>query len=557
MAVDNIVNIASHLPAMAKIKPHMPAVVFPEGRDSAGRISYTHLTLKQLNDRSDTIAHGLHDIGIERGTRAVLMVKPSLDFFALTFAIFKIGAVPVMIDPGIGVASLGQGIAEAEPKAFIGIPKAHAARLLLGWGRKSVKITVTVGRRLSWGGYTLREIIERGASKGPFEMAETQAGDVAAILFTSGSTGASKGAIYTHGIFDAQVRFIRDIYGIEPGEMDLASFPLFALFGPALGMTAIIPDMDASRPAYADPVKLFKAIEDFGATNMFASPALLNALGRYGEEHGVKIPSMKRVISAGAPARPDVLERFSKLLSGDAQIFTPYGATEALPVCNIGSREILAETGALTSEGRGACIGRTVPGITLKVIRISDEPIPAWSDDLVLPDGEIGELAVKGEIVTSGYYNRKEYTELAKIPDPGAGGFYHRMGDVGYRDESGRLWFCGRKSHRVVLEGATLFTIPCEAVFNNHRKVFRTALVGVKLNGTTVPVICVELEKGVNQSEHGQIIEELKSLGGAKAHTAPIKTFLIHPKFPVDIRHNAKIFREKLAVWAASQLKRK
>jgi len=555
MAGEKTVNIASHLPAMAKIKPHMPAVVFPEGRDSAGRISYTHLTLKQLNDRSDTIAHGLHETGIERGTRAVLMVKPSLDFFALTFAIFKIGAVPVMIDPGIGLASLGQGIAEAEPKAFIGIPKAHTARLLLGWGRKSVKITVTVGRRLCWGGYTLRDIIERGASKGPFEMAETKAADVAAILFTSGSTGASKGAIYTHGIFDAQVRFIRDIYGIEPGEMDLASFPLFALFGPALGMTAIIPDMDATRPAFADPVKLFKSIEDFGATNMFASPALLNALGRYGEKHCVKIPSMKRVISAGAPARPDVLERFSRLLSGEAQIFTPYGATEALPVCNIGSREILSETGALTSEGRGACIGRTVPGITLKVIRISDEPIPAWSDDLVLPDGEIGELAVKGEIVTSGYYNRKEYTELAKIPDPGAGGFYHRMGDVGYRDESGRLWFCGRKSHRVALEGETLFTIPCEAVFNNHLKVFRTALVGVKQNGSTVPVICVELEKGVEQSEHGKIVEELKAMGAAKEHTAPIKTFLIHPGFPVDIRHNAKIFREKLAVWAARQLK--
>ncbi|MGV8121058.1 MAG: AMP-binding protein, partial [Candidatus Xenobiia bacterium LiM19] len=271
------VNIASHLPAMAEIKPHMPAVVFPEGRDAAGRVSYTHLTLRQLNDLSDGIAHGLVKIGIERNTRTVLMVKPSLDFFALTFALFKVGAVPVIIDPGIGLKSLGKGIEEAEPGAFIGIPKAQMARAVLGWGRRSIKISVTVGRRLFWGGFTLEELIRENAGKGPYEIAPTLPSDMAAILFTSGSTGISKGAIYTHGIFDAQVRFIRDIYRIEPGEMDLASFPLFALFGPALGMTAIIPDMDPTRPAYADPVKIFTAIEDFGATNMFASPALVNA----------------------------------------------------------------------------------------------------------------------------------------------------------------------------------------------------------------------------------------------------------------------------------------
>ena len=380
---------------------------------------------------------------------------------------------------------------------------------------------------------------------------------MAAILFTSGSTGISKGAIYTHGIFDAQVRFIRDIYRIEPGEMDLASFPLFALFGPALGMTAIIPDMDPTRPAYADPVKIFTAIEDFGATNMFASPALVNALGRYGEKNGVKLPTLRRVISAGAPARPDVLERFSKMLNREAQIFTPYGATEALPVCNIGSREILEETGALTREGKGTCVGLPVPGITLNIIRISDDPIPSWSDDLIVPDGEIGEIAVKGEIVTSGYYNRRESTELAKIPDLSDGSFYHRMGDVGCRDDRGRIWFCGRKSHRVVLDSVTLFTIPCEAVFNTHPKVFRTALVAVRENSSTVPVICVETEKGVDPSLHDKIVEELKAMGAAKPHTAPVKTFLIHPGFPVDIRHNAKIFREKLAVWAAAKLKKK
>lgn len=555
MPTEQSVNIASHLPLMAALKPDIPGVIVQSGRDAAGHARYIKLTLKQLNELSDKIAHGLQDFGISRNTKAVLMAKPGPDFFALTFALFKIGAIPVMIDPGMGIKSLGKCIDEAEPYAFLGIPKAQIARLLLGWGKRTIKMSITVSSRFSWGGATLDEVIARGSTKGAYQMAETSPGDMAAILFTSGSTGVPKGALYTHGIFDAQVRFIKTIYGISPGEMDLASFPLFALFGPALGMTAIIPDMDATRPACADPEKIFSAIKDFSATNMFASPALLNTLGRYGEKRGVKLPSLKRVISAGAPARPDVLRSFSTMLPPEAEVFTPYGATEALPVCNIGSREILEWTGKLTAEGHGACVGTPVPGITLRIIKITDEPIPAWSEDLLAPEGEIGEIAVKGEIVTSSYYSREDSTKLAKIPDPEGGGFFHRMGDVGYKDEKGRIWFCGRKSHRVVLPDRTLFTIPCEAQFNTHQRVFRTALVGVKKNGATKAVICVEMEKGVGKEEHGKILEELAAMAAANPQMDAIETFLVHPGFPVDIRHNAKIFRERLALWAERKLR--
>ncbi|MDQ7826078.1 MAG: fatty acid CoA ligase family protein [Candidatus Eremiobacteraeota bacterium] len=545
-----IVNVAMHLPEMARQKPHSIAVVCPQGRDGGGRVTYSHLTLKQLNDESDTLAWGIESAGIRRGTRTVLMVSPSLPFFALTFALFKTGAIPVMVDPGIGIKGLGQCLAEAEPSAFIGIPKAQAARLLFKWASSTVKISITVGKRLFWGGFTLKEIRERGLGKGPYRMAETGAGDIAAILFTSGSTGVSKGAVYTHGIFDSQVKYLREIYGIEPGEMDLATFPLFALFGPALGMTAIIPDMDASRPASADAGRLIEAIEDFGATNMFASPALINKVGRYGESRAITLPSLRRVISAGAPARPDALERFSKMLGEGVEIFTPYGATEALPVCNIGSREILGETRKESDEGKGACIGKPVRDITLKIIKITDEPIAAWSETLVSPRGEIGELAVKGPIVTREYYQRPESTRLAKIAEGNGGEFWHRMGDVGYEDERGRIWFCGRKSHRVVTAERTLFTIPCEAIFNAHPAVFRSALVGVKRNGATVPVMCIELEKGTPGEKEGKIREELLARGARYPHTKGITTLLFHPSFPVDIRHNAKIFREKLALWA-------
>ncbi|MFH1490526.1 MAG: AMP-binding protein [Pseudomonadota bacterium] len=196
--VSKFVNIASYLPFMAKKQPHKPAVVFPEGRDKDGRVCYTHYTFEQLDKESDCIARGLEKAGMGRGVRTALMIKPSLEFFALTFAMFKVGAVPVLIDPGIGIKNLKECLAQAEPEAFIGIPKAHMARILLGWGRETIRTTVTVGRRLFWGGITLDQIRKMGLSDTPYEMAHTRADEMAAILFTSGSTGLPSGAIYTH-----------------------------------------------------------------------------------------------------------------------------------------------------------------------------------------------------------------------------------------------------------------------------------------------------------------------------------------------------------------------
>ncbi|MGB0582480.1 MAG: fatty acid CoA ligase family protein [Limisphaerales bacterium] len=543
---DPSVNIASHLPAMARHQPHRQAVVFPEGRDASNRVSYTHFTFRQLDDESDRIAAGLNGYGITRGVRTVLMVTPSLDFFALTFALFKIGAVPVLVDPGMGVKNLGKCLAEAEPEAFIGIPKAHIGRILLRWSRSTIKCLVTVGRRAVWGGQTLAALRARVPKNHGFQMADTQPEETAAILFTSGSTGVPKGVLYTHGIFDDQVKKLKAVYGIQPGEVDLPTFPLFALFAPALGMTAIVPDMDFTRPAQVDPRKIAEAIEDFGVTQMFGSPALINRVGRYGVEHGFKFPSLKRVISAGAPVPAAVLERFSRLLPKDTQIFTPYGATESLPVASIGSHEILRETTEQTNRGAGVCVGKPVEGINLKIIKITDDPIAEWTDDLELPNGEIGEITVQGTNVTREYFNRESSTKLAKIGDPKNDNFYHRMGDVGYMDDQGRVWMCGRKSHRVFTKEGTLFTIPCEAIFNTHPNVFRTALVCANEQ----PVLCVELEADAQNEDQAKLKNELLEIGSQHDLTKPIERILFHPAFPVDIRHNAKIFREKLTLWA-------
>lgn len=546
----DIINVSIYLKRMAKIDPFRRAVVYPAARDGAGRIAYSHLTFIQLDRESDCLAHGLAEAGIVRGTRTILMVKPSIEFFALTFALFKVGAVPVVVDPGMGIGRMLRCLRESDPQAFIGIPLAHVMRKLNPKYFKTVSTWVTVGRRWFWDGTTLDNI--RQSPWKSYPIAETKRDDTAAILFTTGSTGPAKGVIYTHGIFDAQLQRIQSYFEIREDEIDLPTFPLFALFDPALGMTAIIPDMDPTKPAQADPEKIIEAILNHGVTNMFASPALLNRVGQYGKDNGIKLPCLKRVVSAGAPVAATIIEAFSSMLGKDAEIHTPYGATEAMPVSAIGSREILNETRHLSEQGFGTCIGRPMIGIDLRIIRIGDEPIEAWSDDLLVADGDIGEILVGGDLVTQRYFNRPEAEALAKISDGDR--ILHRMGDLGWKDNKGRIWFCGRKSHRVVTEKETLFTIPCEAVFNTHPDVRRSALVGVGPSGSQIPVICIELHQKQTQQDRNRIREELLSMAQHAEHTKRIETILFHPAFPVDIRHNAKIFRENLARWAEKKI---
>jgi acyl-CoA synthetase (AMP-forming)/AMP-acid ligase II len=546
-------NVARRLTAMSRRLPGNIAIAMPSGRGRSGRRQYQTVTFRQLDEDSDQLARALRKLGVENGTRMALLVRPGIDFISLVFALLKSGAVSILIDPGMGRKNLIGCLSEAAPDGMIGIPAAHVARLMYRRRFPNCRINVTVGKRWFWGGTTLAEL--RQIDSQHTALPRLGAEDDAAIIFTTGSTGPPKGVLYRHGVFDRQVTEIRDHYGIRPGEIDLPGFPLFGLFNCAMGVTTVVPDMDPTRPARINPKLFVEAIHDWQVTQSFGSPAIWNRVGDYCQRERVELPTLKRVLSAGAPVPPRVLKMVRDCLPVDGEMHTPYGATEALPVASISAGEVLEETASLSAKGAGTCVGRRFPGIQWKVIRVTDGPINSMGDVEALLPGEIGELLVTGDVVTREYVTRREANALAKVVDGVR--IWHRMGDVGYLDGADRFWFCGRMAHRVTTADATLYSVPCEAIFNGHSDVFRSALVGVGPAGGQRPVIVVEpwpKKFPRDRAAQSRFVDQLRELGAAHGHTRGIETFLFHPSMPVDIRHNAKIFREKLAVWAAKEL---
>ena len=550
--IETSFNVARRLSEMAVVRPEAVAVVEPLGHDSQGKRRYRQVTFCQLDQDSDWIARGLRAMGVTPGTRLALLVRPGIDFVSLVFGLYKAQAVVIMIDPGMGRRNLLRCLAEAEPEGFIAIPIVHAVRTLLPGRFPRARFNVTVGRRWFWGGVTLEQLRDGPWTDGVPAMATVD--QPAAIIFTTGSTGPPKGVLFTHGNFDAQVEQIRDFYDIRPGEVDLPCFPLFGLFNCAMGVTTVIPDMDPSHPARVDPANIIEAARDWNATQAFGSPAVWDRVGLYCQQHGVRLPTLRRVLSAGAPVSVEVHRRMKACIHPEGEVHAPYGATEALPVASNSATEVMGETAEKTRLGAGVCVGRPFSGVRWKVIRIVDGPIPSLDRAEGLPSGEIGELIVQGPQVTREYVTRRQSNALAKIVD--GAGFWHRMGDAGYMDDQRRFWFCGRVAHSVGTPDGRMFPVRCEAIFNEHPEIRRSALVGVGPVGRQQPVIVLEPRQGCMPSgrkARQRLFAEVRRLAAANPLTAEITEFLLHPGVPVDVRHNAKIFREKLAVWASKR----
>jgi acyl-CoA synthetase (AMP-forming)/AMP-acid ligase II len=456
------VDIADRVREIALADPDRVALIHAS-KGWRGRVCYRRHTYRELSDRAEALAVGLREIGVAEGTLCSFMVPPSLDAMVLGIALWRIGAVVVGIEPhSHGLRSVARSLAKVGPEVFFGTPRAHAGRLAFGWGRGTVRTNVMVGRVGRPGVPTLRSL-ERHPVPGPVPgpPAEPVRGaispaDPAVIAFTTGSTGAPKPTVLRQRNLAAMMAMVLGHWGYTDGRevVDMTTFPMFWIIGLSAGGTVVVPPMDFTLkgPDDADPAPLVRTIRDCGVRSLFASPALLTNLAEHAEGHGITLPTLERIVAGGAEVPGPLFDRVKQVLGPGGEMYSDYGATEALPVTEIAGSDVVGVGGTWTAteKGAGVCVGRPLPGVEVRIVAVADDPIPTWTDATELPVGEIGEVVARSPHISEEYHRQPGADEDNKIGD--LGGSWHRIGDLGYLDADGRLWLCGRRSHRVVTD---------------------------------------------------------------------------------------------------------
>jgi acyl-CoA synthetase (AMP-forming)/AMP-acid ligase II len=542
-------NVARHLRIAATDRPDGLATKSPTSVKPTGEVQHEVRTFRQLDQESDSAAGYFAQAGISEGARVLLAVRPGHDLIVGMFALLKLGAIPVAIDPGMGWSAFLDCVRRSRPTALVGVRSASLLSRLPFAAFRTLSHRVTVGNS-AW----RQALATTGQPARP--IAHAQSDTLAAILFTSGSTGAPKGVCYTHGMFDAQIELVRSTYGIRPGETDMAMLPLFALFNPALGTTTVTPLLDPSKPLAADPAPLVAALIAEKVTSSFGSPAIWGKVADHCEARGLKLPDLRRLLIAGAPVSGELLAQL-RIIAPHCVTHTPYGATECLPVTTITADELLGEARQLALRGQGTCVGRPVSGVEIRVIRETDGPIPTLAEAQPCAPGEIGEIIATGPSVTREYDGLPEATRLAKIADGGR--VWHRMGDLGSLDASGRLFFFGRRVEKVRAAEGELPTESLEPAFRQHPQVFRCALIGLGAAPHQTPALVVEPRAGAfpaDEAARARFVAELRELARINPPADRVQHIVFQRALPVDVRHNAKIHRLQLAKEWTSRLAR-
>lgn len=539
----------------------LPDKVLEIGRRDPGRIAQIHVgrllgrrrqrstTYAQLSHRAEATAVGLREIGVGEGTLCSFMVPPGEDAMVLALALWRVGAVMVGIEPhSHGLSTVARCLDRVGPEFFFGTPEAHLARHVFGWGRRTVRKSVVVGGPRLPGTHRLRDL-ERPWLADP-QPAPVRANDPAVIAFTTGSTGTPKPTVMTHGNLTSMISGISSQWGMteDGGVIDMPTFPIFWIIGLSHGGTVVVPPMNFATkgPGNADPAMLVRTIRDYEVGSMFASPALLTNLARHCERERIVLPSVRRIVAGGAEINGPLYAAVKPILV-DGEMYSNYGATEALPIAEIDGTTVLTETWERTEAGEGLCVGDPLPGVEVRIIEIDDGAIETIAGAQEVAVGRIGEVIARSPHISDRYYEAPDDMRDNKITDGDTR--WHRLGDTGWLDDLGRLWVCGRRSHRIVVAERTYYPLCCEPVINSHPDVARSALTKAatsRSDSTVEPVMVVELHPSA-RARTTEVTRQLRQLAAAHDATSGIDSFAYIDHLPVDRRHNAKIDRPALA----------
>ncbi len=503
----------------------------------------------ELAERVEATAAGLGRHGVQPGDRVALMIPPGIDLTVALYACWRMGAVIVLVDSGLGARNMSRALASADPDYFLGIGRAMIAARALRWpGRRVLAGSMPAPLIRALGIEDTLDGITRLGSGRPLPPEPVDA-DLAAIVFTSGSTGPSKGVVYRHRQVRAQRDILAQLYAITPEDRLVAAFAPFALYGPALGITSIVPDMDVTRPGSLDAAALGAAVAAVDATLVFASPAALaNVVASQAEldpAHRSALARVRLLLSAGAPVNPVLLERAAALLPG-ARAHTPYGMTEVLPVADISLTELQALDPA-QARGRGVCVGHPAPGVVVAIAaidhlgRAETEPGPI---DFASGEGPVGEILVAAPH-SKDHYDRLVVTERASSTPEG----WHRSGDVGGLDGHGRLWVGGRLEHVITTAVGPLLPVPVELAAESVEGVARACAVGIGPAGAQVAALVIETP-GRRRARRADPATTESIRRGVEAATGHVPVLVLEvAALPVDRRHNSKIDRTAVAAW--------
>lgn len=524
-----------------------PALVEPSGHGDERTASWRITSWRQLAADVNQVARGLTSSGVRAGDRVALLVPPGADLTVALYACARIGAVAVIADAGLGLPGLHRAIRGAAVRHLIAIDRGLAAARALHWPGRRIGVGVAPGStraRLLGVHDTLAQLESTvGGDLPPAPGPD----DEAMVIFTSGSTGPAKGVVYTHRQLEGVRDALLGAYGLRSGSLDradddrfVAAFAPFALFGPALGVTSVVPDMDVTAPRTLSATALAQAVRAIDATVVFASPAALTNIlatrSALGDGTAAALPGVRLLLSAGAPVPSALLGDLQGLLP-EAELHTPYGMTEALLVADVELTE-LRDTG----PGNGVLVGRPLPGVEVSIA-------PLAPDGSASPDESTGKPGVTGEIlIRAGHlkerYDQLWYTQQATVTADGR----HRTGDVGHLDPAGRLWVEGRLVHVLSTPAGFVTPVGAEQRIETVPGVRRAALVGIGPAGAQQAVAVVEADAptGVAPLDLAARIRE--------AAGVELAAVLVSADLPTDIRHNSKIDRTRVAQRAARLL---
>jgi acyl-CoA synthetase (AMP-forming)/AMP-acid ligase II len=507
------VNIADLLTARAAASGDQMAVI-----DESGRHPRT-LSFGELDQLVSRTAACLHDLGLRPGDRVLVLQPLSLDLCVVLVAILRAGLVAVFVDPSAGLPHLESCCRMTAPRAFIGSGKAHLLRL------------VSPGLRripLKWRSRTL---LRRATAAAQDAETSQTAADLppsapALIRFTSGSTGAPKAAVRTHGFLVEQLRAIESNLHLQDGQIDLVTMPMFMLPNLAAGVTSIIPAADVRAPGRIDPAPLVRQIQERRVDRLTASPALFHRLADYCARHQITLDSLRRLDTGGAPVFPGLLDALRRL-APQAEIVAVYGSTEAEPIALLRHDDISDTDRQAMATGAGLLAGRPVPDLRVRLLRVGTPPPLATLTEpefeaLCAPPGQPGEIVVSGPHVHPG-----QAEDAGGDPTKLRSGnvIWHRTGDAGRFDDTGRLWLLGRTSARLEDARGVLYPFQLEAAVLTDGRVRHAALVAIK--GRRVLVV-----QPTDPSSPPPLPEWVRS---------QVDEVRLMRRLPLDRRHNAKV----------------